>query len=468
MSLYEELRAYAKNDYYPFHMPGHKRNEEWLQLGEPISYDITEITNFDNLHHAIGIIQKEQEYIADFYHAKESFFLVNGSSCGILSAISACVPNEKKLLCCRNVHKSVYNAAYIRDIELEYIMPKVNEIGMPLPIEVSQIKRALADFQDIGAVLITSPTYEGLCSDIEAIAKVVHEYHIPLIVDAAHGAHLGLFGYGIESPVKCGADITIVSTHKTLPCLTQTALLHLGQQSDLYVDCKKVKTFLSIYQTSSPSYVFMGSISNCFHKLKKSDFKQLYTGLEYFYEKCEKLKYIHLFHDKSLLTDITKLVIYSDKISGNTLFDILRDRYHLEFEMASLGYILGITTIADKEEGFERLYFALQEIDLEIENTKEDQEFFEMIREKASPYPKKRMSISQAMDAQKEKELLREAVGKISGEYIYCYPPGIPILVPGEEITQEMVRDVKLLVESGINVQGLEDKNNQSILTVKA
>lgn len=466
MSLYKELIAYAKSDFYPFHMPGHKRNEEWLQLGEPISYDITEITNFDNLHHATGILEKEQKYIADFYQAKESFILVNGSSCGILSAISACVFSGKKLLCCRNVHKSVYHAAYIRNIELEYIMPKVNKIGIPLPIEAAQVESALDSFQDIGAVLITSPTYEGLCSDIEAIAKVVHAHHIPLIVDAAHGAHLGLFDCGIKSPVKCGADITIVSTHKTLPCLTQTALMHLGQQADLYVDIKKVKTFLSIYQTSSPSYVFMGSISKCFHTLKKDDFEQLYTSLEYFYKRCEKLKYIHLFYDKRIVTDITKLVIYSDKISGNALFDILREKYHLEFEMASLGYILGITTVADKKEGFDRLYLALHKIDQEIINTKESQECITNFEKNFFLCPKKFMSITRAMDEKKRKVKLDEAVGKISGEYIYCYPPGIPILVPGEEITQEIIESVRLLGKEGMNVQGLEDENNQNILTV--
>ncbi|MCR5452322.1 MAG: aminotransferase class I/II-fold pyridoxal phosphate-dependent enzyme, partial [Lachnospiraceae bacterium] len=257
--LYEKLTEYTNSSAYPFHMPGHKRNEKY-QMAEPVGMDITEITGFDNLHHPEEIIKKEQEFAARIHGAKESFFLVNGSTCGILAAVSAAVPKGGRLLVCRNAHKSVYNAAYLRQLELSYLRQERTKIGLETAVCPQEVERALAA-RETDAVLITSPTYEGMVADVEKIAHLVHEKGLPLIVDEAHGAHFGFHPFFPESALQKGADLVIQSVHKTLPSLTQTAILHVGKEAGRYIDLAKVRQFLSIYQTSSPSYVLMGSIS---------------------------------------------------------------------------------------------------------------------------------------------------------------------------------------------------------------
>ena len=273
--LYDKLTEYKKSDYYPYHMPGHKRNMNGRPFQEYYELDITEIDGFDNLHQAEGILREVEKRANQMYGADDTFLLVNGSTCGILSAISATAETGGKILIARNCHKSVYHGAYLRNLEVQYIYPKVSEqFGIALGTNPEDVEEKLKADNDISAVIITSPTYEGVVSDIEKIAKIVHKYHVPLIVDEAHGAHLGFSKDFPQNAVANGADIVIHSLHKTLPSPTQTALLHV---SGKLIDREKLKRFLGIYQSSSPSYPLMAGMELCLDILEEEG-KELFDG----------------------------------------------------------------------------------------------------------------------------------------------------------------------------------------------
>ena len=224
--LYRKLIEYAGSDYYPFHMPGHKRN---INEGVcPYAYDITEIEGFDNLHEPMGILRLAMEEAAAFYESDKTYFLVNGSTCGLLSAICALTAKEDKVLVARNCHKAVYNALFLHELMPVYIYPEYIEAwGISGGISPYKLAYLLEEHKEIRVVVITSPTYEGVVSDIEKIAAIVHEKQRILIVDEAHGAHFGMHGELPRPALSKGADVVIQSLHKTLPALTQTALLHV-------------------------------------------------------------------------------------------------------------------------------------------------------------------------------------------------------------------------------------------------
>ena len=259
--LYKNLRNYAKTDFYPFHMPGHKRRMQWAgasSFPNPYEIDITEIEGFDNLHHPEGIIRESMDWAASLYGAHKTYYLINGSSSGILSAVSGTVPDSGTILISRNCHKSVYHGIYLKSLKSEYIYPQYSEeYGIQCGLDPEEIELMLKKNRYISAVLMVSPTYDGIVSDVKAVSEICHKNHIPLIVDEAHGAH---FRYGDIFPVpalESGADVVIQSVHKTLPCFTQSALLHLREG---YIDTEKIERYLQIYQSSSPSYVLMAGI----------------------------------------------------------------------------------------------------------------------------------------------------------------------------------------------------------------
>lgn len=228
--LDEALIEYGSSDIYPFHMPGHKRQ----RLGEfcPEEIDITEIDGFDNLHHAGGILKEGQERLASLFGSDESFYLINGSTTGILAAICGCMKKGGRILVGRNCHKSVYHAACLMEARAAYLYPEPTDFGIQGSILPEEAERKLSEYPDVQAVVITSPTYDGVVSDIEAIAKIVHAHGIPLIVDAAHGAHFGFSDGFPQKAIALGADLSVESLHKTLPCYTQTAVLHMRKAVD--------------------------------------------------------------------------------------------------------------------------------------------------------------------------------------------------------------------------------------------
>ena len=240
--LYKKLERYGQSDFYPFHMPGHKRNLASSAGKFPFERDITEISGFDNLHHAEGILKEAQENAAQLYGTRRCFFSVNGSTAALLSAISACVSKGGSILVARNCHKAVYHALYLRELQPVYIYPhEDSRLGINGGISPSRVERYLEEHPEVEAVLITSPTYDGIVSNVEKIAEIAHRHEVPLIVDEAHGAHFRFSEYFPVSAADLGADIVIQSFHKTLPSMTQTAVLHVCSDR---VDVEKVKQFM--------------------------------------------------------------------------------------------------------------------------------------------------------------------------------------------------------------------------------
>ena len=460
-----KLRDYADTDTYPFHMPGHKRNMDGFE--NPYNIDITEITGFDDLHHADGIIKEAQQRAAKLYGADRCYYLVNGSTCGILSAISATTKKGDKIIVARNCHKSVYHALYLRELQPVYVYPEVSDYNIQGQIRKEDIQEILEQNIDIKAVIITSPTYDGVVSDIAEIAKLVHAYNIPLIVDEAHGAHFGLDESMPQNAINLGADCVIVSIHKTLPAFTQTALLLVNEGK---ADCQKIEEFLDIYETSSPSYILMAGIEKCIRIMTENSkelFAVLNQNLDGFYKKMQALQKLHVlieedFKDKAFEFDRTKILISTENtdITGHQLKEILTDRYQIELEMSCENYALAIATVMDEEDGFRRLAEALIEIDSNCNIQKTSC----LIREIYTK-PERKYEIHQTDNFFKEKVSLQQAEGKISSEYIYFYPPGIPILVPGERINIQNIKAIEEAIAQGIEVYGLTE--NKMIFILK-
>lgn len=464
--LLERLQAYDRSDIYPFHMPGHKRQ---LELGaDAYHLDITEVEGFDNLHHAQGILQEEQARLAQYAGAKKSFFLVNGSTCGILAAISAAVSRGGKLLMARNSHKAAYHALFLRQLTAHYVYPRISSFDIQGAIEPEQIARALEEDPGIEAVYVTSPTYDGVVSDIEAIANIAHSFGKTLIVDEAHGAHFGLHPAFPRSAIRCGADVVIQSVHKTLPAFTQSAVLHLCSDR---IRAEVLEEFLDIYESSSPSYVLMAGMSRLVPFLQtegEAYFAALAENLRQFYEKTGNLSHLHVIREEdfnetvAFARDPSKILISTRdcNINGRQLYERLLEEYHLQLEMCSGEYVTALCSLMDRAEGFERLAAALFAIDDTLEEKQAPEQGFvaRMYREREQVCP-----ISEALETAQETVALEASVGKISGEYVYLYPPGIPILVPGERIDAGFACDVREMKARGMIPEGMRDKQAEFI-----
>lgn len=468
--LYEKLKQYSESDYYPYHMPGHKRQLCGNMPKEIMEIDITEIDGFDNLHQSEEILLTLQQKAAMLYGAEESFYLVNGSTCGILSAISAAVPEGGHILMARNCHKSAYHAVYLRNLTVSYLYPAlIEEYDIHDAVTPGQIKAALEQEPDIQAVLLVSPTYEGRIADIEEIARIVHEKGIPLIVDEAHGAHLGWSEEVSKNSCRAGADLVIHSVHKTLPAMTQTALLHVNGS---IINRKILKRFLHIYQSSSPSYVLMASIDNALQVMEKSGnalltaFRQRYERMLGKLSACGNFDFISPKKDEQ---DLGKLVISSKRCgcSGQQVYNILLEKFRLQLEMASGSYCLAMFTVADGEEAYDRMTDALLAIDRMItEGVLEADAVAMPISDLVRENKEKPIQLRTAWDRKGEIIPLQEAIGRNVGEFINLYPPGIPLLVPGEVMTQEQYRIILSYLERKLNVQGVEQRDNTYIIKV--
>lgn len=460
-------------------MPGHKRQSMGVLPGQLAELDITEIDGFDNLHQPQGILQEMQKYAAGVYGAEETFYLINGSTCGVLGAISAAVPMGGRLLIARNCHKSVYHGAYLRRLRLSYLYPAlVPETGICEAVSPWQVKDALEKEADISAVLIVSPTYEGRIAEVEEIARIVHGHGIPLIVDEAHGAHLGFHPAFAECSSRIGADLVITSVHKTLPAMTQTALLHVN---GTLVDRRLVRRFLRIYQSSSPSYVLMASIDNAVHLAAEEGgqlFSKMVENWKHMLQELSACRSLSIWPPASLEQaeyqkhqDIGKLVISVKKtgISGQHLYRELLEKHKLQLEMACEDYVLAMFTVADNKQGYERLTKALLEIDGGIspagtegtgstETTQREGQYRSCSRDCKL--------LSECWDQPVMQIALKDSVGRYAGEFVNIYPPGTPILVPGERIGEADIRQIEAYLTAGLEVQGIARQNGEPALEV--
>lgn len=479
MKLYEKLERYKEDNIYPFHMPGHKRNLLALPKWNPYEMDITEIDGFDNLHDANGILREVMDNIAQFRCAEESFLLINGTTCGLLAGIRACTEPGAEVLVARNCHKAVYHGIMLNNLIPRYIYPPVQgEFGVNCGISPKKIEEMLIKYPKIQLVILTSPTYEGVVSDIREIAKVVHRKNIPLFVDQAHGAHFGMQDIFPESALSCGADLVVESVHKTLPAFTQTALLHV--QGSL-ADRERVKKCLGIYETSSPSYLFMAGIEWCeefCEKERKGAFLQYSNRLQELRDKISELKNIELLGKHQVCEnmygidyDMGKIVFRAKNgvLTGTGLYDILLEEYGLQMEMASSEYVIAMTSVMDTEEGFKRLFSALREIDEKIQkgyyDKSENSEIFSFQSASSklfetnmiyTPFSAERLPV--------EMVKLQDSEGKIAGDYVYMYPPGIPLFVPGERISKMLLEFIEQCMEKGLPIKGIKDEKIKVVI----
>lgn len=464
--LYDKLKMYSESGVYQFHMPGHKRNPMLCDGIMPYEIDLTEIDGFDNLHNAESCILEVQNLAEKLYNVKKAFLLVNGATGGILSAVRAMTDKGNKVIVARNSHKSVYNALELCGLTPKYIVPKVDkEFGINCSITPSQAEKAIRENPDAKLLIITSPTYEGAVSDIKEICRIAHLHNVMVLVDEAHGAHFPFSDSFPVEAIQCGADVAVASLHKTLPSLTQTALL-LTSNEELI---NPLAENLAIFETSSPSYVFMSSIEKCLDFCKNTKaFDEYIIRLNSFDEKCRELKNIkvlccgndniknHNFFD----FDISKITVSVKglNINGVQLADKLRNDFKIEPEMVCSDYVLLITTVCDTDEGFARLINALQIIDSEC--SAKELNYNNLLLSQ----PRIALNPCDCSGKSGDFYLLKNSINKISLEYVWAYPPGIPIVAKGEVITQEIVDTIFMQIKNGINVYSTKGKVPKEIL----
>jgi arginine decarboxylase len=474
--LYDKLVSYGRQKDYPMHMPGHKRNTKLITMENPYAIDITEIPGFDNLHQPEGILKELSDRMSKLYHSHKAFPLVNGSTAGILAGISAATNRGDKVLVARNCHRSVYHGISLRELKPVYLYPEeVEEVAIHCGISPEIIEDMLINEENIKLVVITSPTYEGVVSDIQGIANVVHKYGAVLMVDEAHGAHLGFHACFPKSAVTLGADIVVQSLHKTLPAFTQSAVLHINLPS--LED--RLRKYLSIYQSSSPSYLLLAGMDQCIKLLEdqaESLFENYFKNLQHFYKQMEQLKSLGLI-GRELIgrkgvydLDPSKLTITVNKtgLTGHQLGEMLRERFHIVVEMESRDYLLGITSISDTKEGFERLEKALLTIDSELYSHNKGKDLACIRKEKQGfPSPIQALLPYEVMDKRTEIVKLKDSYGRISADNIALYPPGAPILVAGEIIRKEFIEYIEKVVEEGFTVNGLHGNTKDQIEVIQ-
>lgn len=484
--LYKKLEDYATSGHYGFHMPGHKRNSNVTGAKLPYEIDITEIEGFDDLHHADGLLKQAQERAASVYRAEETHYLINGSTVGILCAVLGCTRRGGRILMARNCHRSVYNAVFLNELEPVYLYPELlegTELNGQIPPE--EVERLLDENTDIKVAVITSPSYDGVVSDVRNIADIVHRRGGILILDEAHGAHFGFHPAFPENGNVQGADVVIHSLHKTLPSLTQTALLHMNGNG---VDRKRVRRYLHILQSSSPSYVLMAGIDECVRMLEKRPediFDPYIQLLRQTRERLRTLRYMKLVETDPY--DISKIVISAagcmtreneeiKRFTGKDLYNVLNDKYLLQMEMAAESYVIAMTSPADTEEGMDRLVSALTEIDGKLAEYKRNERNGGYLSERTGQRRKvlslENEQIYTPAQAEAQTEVrenteyipLSECAGRVVLEYAYIYPPGIPLTVPGEKISAETAKQLKQYEAAGFRVEGTELRGKVKVL----
>lgn len=459
-SLAKKLAKHNEDDVLAFHMPGHKRKGyEYLQGVEKI--DITEIDGFDNLHDASGVILQAENFASKVFDVKCSRFLVNGSTAGILVGVRSICNEGDVVLIARNCHKSVFNAVELARLCPMYVLPQTfcDFFGAVTP---QSVQEAFENNPNIKAVVLTSPTYEGVISDVKSIAEICHRYGAVLFVDEAHGAHLSFADFEKSARVL-GADLVVNSLHKTLASLTQTAILHVCSDR---VDVATIDKNLAVFETSSPSYVLMASIDGCVRHIANNanELNEWSCVIDEARVKLADLKNLKLFapekSGKAFAYDKSKLVILCDEtnILGVELKKILREEYNIELEMAGVNYAIAMSGMGDTRESLSRLEKALFEIDgtLEKVDKKSSVQIGNIAKKHFEPYQINTLSC-EYVDFDK-------CIGRVSAENIWAYPPGCPIVVKGEEITKQAVECIKKMRNAGVCVSSEMRKLPTAIL----
>lgn len=467
--LYNTLTEYYAKGTIPFHMPGHKfgRGLPAEFAKNLASLDTTEIPGTDNLHHATGVIKQAQELAAEAFGSGRTYFLVNGSTGGVYAMISAlCKPGDT-LIAARDCHKSVINGMLMAGVKPVYLMPEFDSrFGITTGITVESVEKALLANPEASGVLLTRPTYYGICCDLEKIAAVVHSHNKMLAVDEAHGSHFRFSGKLPICAMDAGADICVQSAHKTLPALTQGAFLHV--KSDR-VDVEKLEYCLSIHQTSSPSYILMASLDIA-RDIMQTEGNALLDSL---IATIEKNKAAFSQRDAfpiidgntlpEFATDPTRIAINTGNIGitgYQAEFELLHT-YNLQIEMSDLFNIVCIATIADTPENIAYLFTCLEKLAASWpgrRSHKSDdltQWFYK---------PDQQMEYCDVMRSKSQWIALEKAAGRISKGIVAPYPPGIPVVCPGEIISSADIAHIGSILRAGGKVNGLKDNLEVNVL----
>ena len=437
-------------------MPGHKGGIGFLSTAEGqklyekfISCDITEVDGVDNYHHPEGIIKESQELLSNFYRSEKSYYLVNGSTSGNLAMIFSSFNEGDEVIVERNCHRSIFNGIIMRKLKPIYIKNKINkEYNAPLSIDMEHFLCLLQENKSAKGIILTYPNYYGVCADLEFIVKKAKEYGMKVLVDSAHGAHFGVHSKLPANAVSLGADMVVMSSHKTLPSLTQTAYLHVGKGMDL----NRIDFYVSAFTSTSPSYMLMCSMEYGRFYLEehgKKAYDELIKRVEEYKRKIEGDTVIRI-----LPSEPSKYVLNLPKgYSGSKLFNYLKVK-GITAEMCDNSNVVLIFSPFNGEKHFQSLYKVLK--DCNYEELRED--YIEVL---SSDLPEIRLMPFQVMEKKKRRLSLEQSIGEISASNIVPYPPGIPIIMMGEIIDKHSVNMIEYYLNHGITVLGIESTETQ-------
>lgn len=472
--ILDALKHFKAMRVVPFDVPGHKRgrgNPELAAfLGEAcLSADVNSMKPLDNLCHPVSVIRDAELLAADAFGADNAFFMVNGTTSAVQAMIMYACKQGEKIIMPRNVHRSAISALILCGAVPVYVNPGINKnLGISLGMSVEDVKRAIKENPDAKAVFVNNPTYYGICSNIKEIVKLAHENNMLVLADEAHGTHFYFDENLPAAAMLAGADMAAVSMHKSGGSLTQSSLLLTGSA----VNEGYMRQIINLTQTTSGSYLLMSSLDISRRNLAlkgKEIFRTVSAMAEYLRCEINKIGGYYAF-SKELINgdniydfDITKLSVHTLDIglAGIEVYDILRDEYDIQIEFGDIGNILAYISMGDRKLDAERLIAALSEIKRRYEKDKTGLLTMEYINPKVAMPPQK------AFYAEKEPLPVEKSVGRISGESVMCYPPGIPIVAPGEMITGEIVEYIQYAKEKGCFITGTQDSSTESINVLK-
>ncbi|MCI6553112.1 MAG: aminotransferase class I/II-fold pyridoxal phosphate-dependent enzyme [Lachnospiraceae bacterium] len=462
--IYEALERFRRQRVVPFDVPGHKRgrgNPELVELlGEKcVGIDVNSMKPLDNLCHPVSVIREAERLAAEAFGAENAFLMVGGTTSVVQSMILSVCKRGDKIIMPRNVHKSAINALVLCGAVPVYVNPQVNPtLGISLGMEAGCVEQAIRENPDAVAVLVNNPTYYGICSDIRTIAGLAHARGMKVLADEAHGTHL-YFGKGLPTPaMEAGADMAAISMHKSGGSLTQSSVLLTGKG----VNADYVRQIINLTQTTSASYLLLSSLDISRRNLAlrgEESFAGVIRMAEYARNEINSIGGYYAY-GKDLINggsiydyDVTKLSVYTLGIglAGIEVYDLLRDEYDIQIEFGDICNILAYISIGDRQQDIERLVGALADIARLYKKDRTGLLSGEYISPRVIKSPQ------EAFYAEKRSLPIRESRDRISGEFVMCYPPGIPILAPGEIITGEIIEYIMYAKEKGCSMQGTED-----------
>ncbi len=474
MPVYEALKQFKKMRVVPFDVPGHKRgrgNKALLDfLGEKcLSVDVNSMKPLDNLCHPVSVIKKAEELAADAFSAAHAFFMVGGTTSAVQTMILTACKRGDKIILPRNVHRSAINAMILCGAVPIYINPQMDkQLGISLGMSVEDVKHAIRENPDAKAVLVNNPTYYGICSNIREIVKTAHEHDMLVLADEAHGTHFYFNRRLPEAAMHAGADMAAVSMHKSGGSLTQSSLLLIGER----VSAGYVHQIINLTQTTSGSYLLMSSLDISRSNLAvygSEIFDFVIDLVDYARHEINQIGDYYAYAQEKINGDsiydfdTTKLAIYTLPVglAGIEVYDLLRDEYDIQTEFGDLGNLLAYVSVGDRAKDIERLVSALAEIRRIYKKDHRGMLEAEYISPKVMCAPQ------DAFYSEKVSLPLKDSVGRVCSEFVMCYPPGIPILAPGELITPQILEYIDYAKEKGCSMTGPEDMEIKKINVIK-